>query len=113
MADWIRCVLASGLILAGLFVVLSAVLGLFRFKYVMNRMHAAGIGDTFGLFFTARGLAVSSGALSETLKLLLLVVFMWFSSPVSTHFLGQAEYYTNPHLYRKVDRAGEEEEERE
>ena len=111
-AEWIRFWITAACLMAGLCGFGCAVLGVYRFGFVMNRMHAAGIGDTFGLFFTALGLAVSSGALSETLKLLLLVVFMWFSSPVSTHFLGQAEYYTNPHLYRKEDRAGEEEEER-
>lgn len=56
MADWIRCVLASGLILAGLLVVLSAVLGLFRFKYVMNRMHAAALMDTLGVLLMLLGI---------------------------------------------------------
>ena len=40
-------------------------------------------------------LAVSSGISMDTLKLLLLIFFMWFTSPVSTHFLGQVEYFTN------------------
>ena len=31
-----------------------------------------------------------------------LVFFLWFTSPVSTHFLGQVEYYTNPLLGRHV-----------
>jgi len=54
------------------------------------------------------GLGVYEGISLEMLKMVLLVTFMWFSSPVSTHFLGQVEYYTNPHLYQKVERLGEE-----
>ena len=74
----------------------------------MNRMHSSGIGDTFGLFFIMLGLGVYEGISLEMLKMVLLVTFMWFSSPVSTHFLGQVEYYTNPHLYQKVERLGGE-----
>ena len=36
--------------LFGLFVFFSAVLGLFRFDYVLNRMHAAAVGDSLGIF---------------------------------------------------------------
>lgn len=40
---------AAGLacFLFGLFVFFSAVLGLFRFDYVLNRMHAAAVGDSW------------------------------------------------------------------
>ena len=106
--EWIRFYLTAALIGMGLLGFGAAVLGVYRFGFVMNRMHSSGIGDTFGLFFIMLGLGVYEGISLEMLKMVLLVTFMWFSSPVSTHFLGQVEYYTNPHLYQKVERLGGE-----
>ena len=53
-------VTAAGLacFLFGLFVFFSAVLGLFRFDYVLNRMHAAAVGDSLGIFCVLIGLIV-------------------------------------------------------
>ncbi|MBQ9833084.1 MAG: monovalent cation/H(+) antiporter subunit G, partial [Clostridia bacterium] len=47
-----------GLILIGLgmFVILSAVIGIFKFKYVLNRMHASALCDTLGLLLILAGL---------------------------------------------------------
>ena len=49
-------------------------------------------------------LMLASGWDMGTLKLLLLVLFMWFTSPVNSHFLSQIEYFTNPGLYRETRR---------
>ena len=87
----------------------AAVMGVWRFVFIINRMHAAGIGDTLALFLILAGLAIGSGWNLETAKLLLLCVFLWFSSPVSSHFLSQIEYFTNPELYDCVEREESEE----
>ena len=47
--------------------------------------------------------------IARMILLLLLIVFMWFTSPASSHFLSQVEYYTNKHLYRHTERKLEEE----
>ena len=100
--EWIRFFAAAVLIILGLCSFGAAVLGAYRFDFVLNRMHAAGIGDTAGIFFVIASLAVARGPHMDTLKLVVLVFFLWFTSPVSTHFLGQVEYYTNPLLGRHV-----------
>ena len=100
--EWIRFFVAAVLIILGLCTFGAAVLGAYRFGFVLNRMHAAGIGDTAGIFFVIASLAVARGPHMDTLKLVVLVFFLWFTSPVSTHFLGQVEYYTNPLLGRHV-----------
>ncbi len=100
--EWIRFFVAAVLIILGLCSFGAAVLGAYRFGFVLNRMHAAGIGDTAGIFFVIASLAVARGPHMDTLKLVVLVFFLWFTSPVSTHFLGQVEYYTNPLLGRHV-----------
>ncbi|MER2026812.1 MAG: monovalent cation/H(+) antiporter subunit G [Lachnospiraceae bacterium] len=103
--EWIRFAIAAILAILGLCSFGSAVLGAYRFGFVLNRMHAAGIGDTAGIFLMIASLAVARGLHMDTLKLVVLVFFLWFTSPVSTHFLGQVEYYTNPLLGRHVKKA--------
>ena len=102
IVEWIRFIAAAVLIVLGLCSFGSAVLGAYRFGFILNRMHAAGIGDTAGIFFVVASLAVARGLQMDALKLVVLVFFLWFTSPVSTHFLGQVEYYTNPLLGRYV-----------
>jgi multicomponent Na+:H+ antiporter subunit G len=67
-------------------------------------MHAGGVGDTQGLLLVVLAVAVSAGSIMDAAKLLLLVVFMWNTSPVSSHFLSQIEYYTNPKLFDHMER---------
>ena len=106
---WIRFAFTCLLLAGGLFFFGAAVMGVWRFVFIINRMHAAGIGDTLALFLILAGLAIGSGWNLETAKLLLLCVFLWFSSPVSSHFLSQIEYFTNPELYDCVEREESEE----
>ena len=98
MMTWIRFILTAFFLLAGLFCFLSAVTGNLRFGFVMNRIHSAGVGDTLGLLCVVLGLAAASGFRLETLKLVLVLIFLWVASPVSTHFLSQVEYFNNDHL---------------
>ena len=107
--EWIRFVLVALLLVIALFSFASAALGVWRFGFIMNRIHSAGIGDTLGLSALAAALMLYSGLSMQTLEILLIVVFMWFTSPVSSHFLCQIEYYTNPELYRHTGRREEEE----
>jgi multicomponent Na+:H+ antiporter subunit G len=94
------------LLILGLCSFAAAVLGAYRFGFVMNRLHAAGIGDTAGIFLIIASLVVARGPVPDSLKLIVLVFFLWFTSPVSTHFLGQVEYYTNPLLRKYVKKGG-------
>ena len=111
MLAWIRFFIVAAIMLFALSLFVSELLGFYRFGFVMNRVHAAGIGDTLGLFSVILALMIAEGISMVTLKLLLLVLFMWFSSPTSTHFVSQIEYFTNPSLYSHVRREGISEEE--
>ena len=42
----VRTVIAAVLLLFGFFMFGTAVLGVYKFRYVLNRMHAAAMGDT-------------------------------------------------------------------
>ena len=98
MLEWIRFILSAGLILFGLFMIVSAIVGVYRFKYVFNRMHAASMGDTLGLLLIVLGLIVASGFTFDSLKLLLLIVMFCLSSPVSSHLIGRFEITTNEEI---------------
>ena len=50
------------------------------------------------------GRKVTRKIISSVLKLILLVVFMWDTSPVSSHFLSQISFYTDKELWNHVDR---------
>ncbi|MCI8798696.1 MAG: monovalent cation/H(+) antiporter subunit G [Lachnospiraceae bacterium] len=93
--EWLRFIIGGGLLLAGLATFIIELVGVFRFRYVLNRMHAAAIGDTLGIGFALSGLIVMSGLNFTSLKLFLVIVFLWFSSPVSSHLVARLEITTN------------------
>lgn len=97
-AEWIVFFITALLLLAALFCYTLAVIGVYRFGFILNRMHAGGIGDSLGLLFVIAAVMAATGLKSDSLKLLLLIVFMWFTSPVSSHFLSQVEYYSGGEL---------------
>ena len=66
-----------------------------RFKYAANRMHAAAVVDTLGISLCMIGFAVSAPDLFSGLKILLVVVFWWLSSPVASHLLCRLEIETD------------------
>ena len=104
--EWIRFGLCAVCLITAMICFTAAVLGANRFGFIMNRLHAAGIGDTLGLFLVAVSIIIGDGFHMQELKMLMILVFMTFTSPVSSHFLTQLEYFTNPHLYSYVKREG-------
>ena len=103
----IRTVLAALFLAFGLFIFFSEVLGFYKFKYVMNRMHAAALGDTMGIGSVLIAVAILTGELVPILKLILVLVFMFLTGPVVTHLIAGAEVETHKnagHEYKEVDR---------
>ena len=98
-------VTAAGLacFLFGLFVFFSAVLGLFRFDYVLNRMHAAAVGDSLGIFCVLIGLMLLHGWSLSAAKTLLIFVFLWLTSPVCSHLVAEMEVSTVPDLEKECE----------
>ena len=99
-------VTGCALLLAGAFIFLTAVVGLYRMKYILNRMHAAALCDALGIFLVLAGLAVLRGLSMAAMKLVLILLFLWITSPVASHLLAEMEIETNPEGHR----AWEEEE---
>ena len=89
--EWIRFLIGTLLTLGGLFFLVTAVIGNYRFPYVLHRMHAAGIGDTLGLLLLLAGLAVLCVSPFFVLKLALIVALLWIGSPVASHLIMRME----------------------
>ena len=67
--DWIRFVAGACFLVLGLLTFLVEMIGVFRFRYVLNRMHAAAIGDTLGIGFSLVGLILMNGLNFTSLKM--------------------------------------------
>ena len=90
--DWVRFVAAAICLISAAVVENIAVYGVYKFKFVMNRMHAAAIGDTLGLALGALGLIIIKGFSWFSLKMVIVVIFLWLTSAVSSHVIMRMEY---------------------
>ena len=93
--EWIRFLIGAAFLLFGLGIFAIEMIGVYRFKYVLNRMHAAAMGDTLGIGFSLAGLIIMSGLNFTSLKLFFVIVFLWFSSPASSHLIARLEVTTD------------------
>lgn len=93
--EWLRFLAGAALLLLGLGIFVIEMIGVFRFRYVLNRMHAAAMGDTLGIGCCMLGLIVISGWNFTSLKLFLVILFLWLSSPTSSHLIARLEVTTD------------------
>ena len=77
------------LITGSIFALIGAV-GMIRLPDVYARMHGAGIIDTLGGGLLLVGMMFQAGFTLVTVKLILIVVFILFTSPTTTHALARA-----------------------
>ena len=109
--EWIRFIAGAAFLLVGLCIFLVELIGVFRFKYVLNRMHAAAMGDTLGIGFSLLGLIVMNGLNFTALKMFLVILFLWFSSPVSSHLIAKLEVTTDEEKEKHYKKKSLDEEE--
>ena len=101
--EWIRFVAGMVLLLIGLIFFVLQLFGVFKFKYVLNRMHTAAMGDTLGIGASLVGLILLSGWNITSLKMALIIVFLWMASPVSSHLIARLEVVTSDHLEKHCE----------
>jgi multicomponent Na+:H+ antiporter subunit G len=73
----------------GMFGIISAV-GVLRMPDIFTRMHAASIADTMALGLMFAGMMIQAGWTIVTVKLILILLFIFFASPTTTHALAKA-----------------------
>lgn len=103
IVEIIRYIAAAIFILGGLSIMAIAVFGVYKFRFVLNRMHAAAMGDTLGILFILIGLMLANGFSFGTLKLFLVIIFLWFASPVSSHLIARLEVTTNEKIKEQCE----------
>lgn len=77
----------------GLFIFVGGI-GLLRLPDFYTRIHATGITDTLGAIMILCGLMVQSDEPLVTVKLVLILFFIFFTSPTSTHALVKAALFS-------------------
>ena len=101
--EWVRFIAGTLVLLTVISIILLEVFGVYRFQFVLNRMHAAAMGDTLGIGVSLLGLIIFSGFNFTSLKMLLVVVFLWFASPVSSHLIARLEVVTDEELEQQCE----------
>lgn len=82
----IGCVL---MIFVGLFFILTAAIGVLKFRDLYTRMHAISKGTTFGFAFVVLGCAGLTGTPLELGKALLAILFQFLTAPIASHMVGR------------------------
>ena len=76
---------AIALILAGLFFLIVAAIGMLRLPDVFTRSHALSLTDSLGAFLVLAGLAIYQGFSLNLLKILVVLVLLYLLNPVVSH----------------------------
>lgn len=80
------------LIVMGLFFLLAGVVGLVRLPDIFTRMHATTQCDTMGVFLILTALMLRAGNWANFIKLAMIIIFLWLTSPTIAHLIGQAAW---------------------
>ncbi len=89
MTELVLPVLRDVCLIVGALCVLVGSLGVLRFPEFFSRVHATGITETVGIGFIFAGLFVEAGFGLVSLKLLIILIFVFFTSPTSSHALAK------------------------
>ena len=102
MLEYIRFAFFAILLLAGLCFEIVAVIGVNRFGFSLNRLHAASIGDTMGLICIVLACVIKAGSITLALKLITVLLFMLLTCPMSSHLIALLVYRTDPSLEKEA-----------
>ena len=83
-------IIISILLIVGVIVALIGTIGCFRFDNFLARTHAASVVDTFAALLIILGLMLHYGFSLFSLKLLLILVFLYITGSTAIHALTQA-----------------------
>jgi multicomponent Na+:H+ antiporter subunit G len=82
--------LAYALMIPGTALLLVGALGLLRLPDFYCRTHAATKPDTLGLVLILLGLGIYDGLSMTTVKMLMIILFVFLANPTSSHAMGRA-----------------------
>lgn len=80
------------LFVLGLFFFLVGSVGLIRLPDAISRLHATTKADTLGAGFILLAFVLREGVSLLSLKLILIIVFVWITNPTGAHLIGKIAY---------------------
>jgi len=92
-------------LLGGASFILIGTLGLLRLPDVFCRMHGAGMTDTMGAFLMTVGMMTQTGDWLVWAKLVAIVLFLAFTSPITSHALAQAALHAGVKPWSRLSAA--------
>jgi multicomponent Na+:H+ antiporter subunit G len=90
----------------GFFCIVGAI-GLLRMPDPFTRLHAASVIDTLGVGLIVVGLMVQSGWTLTTARLGIILILVFFTSPVATHAIARAMRHRDIKPILSENRTGE------
>lgn len=88
MLDVIQFVFVALFLLAAIVLESFTIFGVNRFRFSLNRLHAAAIGDTLSISCVILAAIVYTGFELLSLKYFMILTLMWMTSPVSGHLIS-------------------------
>ncbi|ABR50238.1 monovalent cation/proton antiporter, MnhG/PhaG subunit [Alkaliphilus metalliredigens QYMF] len=83
------------LLIVSSFFFLVGTVGLIRMPDVFCRMHATTKSDTLGAGLALLALIVYRGFDVISIKLLLVLIFIWITNPTAAHIIAKAAYHND------------------
>ena len=99
MMEWVMFAISCAFTAVGIFAFVCGVVGVGRFGFCLNRLHAAAVADTIGISCIAMSAIVYIGIDFVSLKELVVLVIMLLTSPVCSHLLADLEYSVSGKVY--------------
>lgn len=103
MLEWIRFGITAALFAAGIIVLFISIFGTYRFDYSLNRMHSSAMCDTLVLMLFTVACIIASGFNVVSVKFLMILLVMWFTSPVVSHVFVKTKYLTDKNIGEHCD----------
>lgn len=88
MLEIIQFIVVAFFLLAAVVLESLTIFGVNRFRFSLNRLHAAAIGDTLSITCVILAAVVYTGFELLSLKYFMVLTLMWMTSPVSGHLIS-------------------------
>ena len=89
----VQTALAAVFISGGLFFLFVSSIGVIRLPDFYTRCHSIGKSETLGSMLMLLGLAVFNGFEINSLKLLVILLFIFLTNPTATHIVARTAYH--------------------
>jgi multicomponent Na+:H+ antiporter subunit G len=100
----IRTIITGILLGLGCFFIIVTSIGIVRFPDFYSRLHPAGKSDTIGQSLILIGLIIYEGFSMVSIKLFLIIIFIYIASPTATHAVAQAAYLKGVKPWKKKEK---------